>query len=231
MKYCPSCQIKYADETLQFCLQDGTGLLDHSGDAPAPTVAFSESEQETVVRQKPVTSDWVPSRVTENATVQPEAKKSKILPAILLTALVMCVFFGGIFAVWRFLGNNSSDNANGRNKTATPTITPTINMTPTIDRTPVIEKTPAIDRTPPPDGSEMWQPIDYNASLNGERLTYYRGTTVEACRADCEANAKCAGFGLVRAGYYNPSDPPMCYLLSKVTSSTPSTCCISAIKK
>jgi hypothetical protein len=212
MKYCPSCRIKYADDSLRFCLQDGTGLLDDGDNAPAPTVDFSE--RETVVRQKPVTSAFEESRVTQGARVEPAAKNRSSFPAIIVTALVMCVFFGGIIAAWKMLGGSASGNAGSRNKTSTPTITPAI------DRTPVT-----------PDVSERWQPIDYNASLNGERLTYYRGTTPEQCKADCDGNPNCQGFTLIRAGVYNPSDPPMCYLLSQVTSSTPSSCCISAIKK
>jgi hypothetical protein len=209
MKYCPSCQNRYTDDSLQFCLQDGTGLLEYADGSLMPTQDFSE--RETVVRQKPETFDWRPTLVTQGARIEPEVKKSNTIPAVIITALTMCVFFGGIFAVWQMLGSSSSDNADVKNKFPTPTITPTINQTPTVN--------------------EKWQPIDYNASLNGERLTYYRGTTPEKCMADCDENPKCAGFGLVRAGAYNPDDPPMCYLLSKVTSSTPSSCCISAIKK
>lgn len=213
MKYCPSCQSTYADDQLRFCLQDGTGLLDYTNTAPAPTVAFSETE--TVVRQKPATSAWQPSRATqEDARLEPSAKKSGVILAIAVTVLVMCLFFGGIFAAWQMLGGRVSDNSNNLDKTPAPTITPTINKTPSA-----------------PNVSQLWHPTDYNASLTGENLTYYRGTTPEQCKKDCEKNPDCKGFGLIRAGFYNPDDPPMCYLLSKVTGSTPSPCCISAIKK
>jgi hypothetical protein len=210
MKYCPSCQNTYADDSLRFCLQDGTGLLDYADNAPAPTVDFSE--RETVVRQKPVTSALQQSRVTQDGRFEPEAKKSNSFPAIIVTVLVMCAFFGGIIVAWKMLSGKASDKVD-------------VNIyTPTI--------TPAIDRTPfTPDVNERWQPIDYNASLNGTNLTYYRGTTPEQCKADCDRNSKCKGFTLIRAGAYNPNDPPMCYLASEVTSSTPSSCCISAIKK
>jgi hypothetical protein len=212
MKYCPSCQITYADDSLRFCLQDGTGLLDYVDNAPAPTVDFSEKE--TVVRQKPVTNAFEQSRLTQGARIEPEAKNKNSFPAIIVTALVMCVLFGGIIAAWKMLGGSASGSADDRNKTSTPTITP------------------AIDRTPDtPEVSERWHPTDYNASLNGERLTYYRGTTPEQCKADCDKNSDCKGFTLIRAGTYNSSDPPMCYLLSEVTGSTASSCCISAIKK
>lgn len=212
MKYCPSCQNTYADESLLFCLQDGTGLLDKADYVPAPTVDFSEKE--TVIRQKPVTFDWQPNRVTQDSTLEPAAKKSNVIPAVIVTVLVMCVFFGGIFLVWQNFGSSASDNSNKRDKIATPTTTPAIVRTP---------DTPFVD--------EGWQPTDNNASLNGERLTYYRGTSSDQCKADCSTNPDCKGFTLIRAGVYNPSDPPMCYLLSKVTSSTPTSCCISAIKK
>lgn len=212
MKYCPSCQNTFADDSLRFCLQDGTGLLDYADNAPAPTVDYSE--RETVVRQKPSTSAWQPNRVTQDTPREPEAKKSSAIPAVVVTILVMCLFFGGVFVAWQMLGGSASDNSNSRDKTSTPTITPTINRTPST-----------------PDVNELWQPTDNNASLTGENLTYYRGTTPEQCKKDCENNPDCKGFGLIRAGFYNASDPPMCYLLSEVTGSTPSPCCISGVKK
>ncbi|MBK9155167.1 MAG: hypothetical protein IPM25_13275 [Chloracidobacterium sp.] len=69
-----------------------------------------------------------------------------------------------------------------------------------------------------------------NSNVNGTTLTFYRGTTPEKCQADCGADPKCKAFGLVKAGYYNPTDPPMCYLVAEVTFLNPSDCCISAVK-
>ncbi len=207
MKYCPRCQNTYTDDSLQFCLQDGTVLRGSADNLPMPTQDFSE--RETVVRQKAETFELPPTRVTQGARIEPEAKKSNTILAIIITALAMCIFFGGAFVVWRML--SVSDKVDIKINTPTPTITPTINNTPSVN--------------------DRWQPIDFNASLDGERLTFYRGTTHEKCKADCDENPKCAGFGLVRAGFYNANDPPMCYLLSKVTGSTPSACCISGVKK
>ena len=156
MKYCPSCQNRYTDDSLRFCLQDGTGLLEYADSSLMPTQDFSE--RETVVRQIPNTFDLSQSRVTQGARIAPEAKKSNTIPAIIGTAFIMCVFFGGVFVIWRMLNNSVSDKVDITIKTPTPTITPTINNTPNVN--------------------ERWQPIDYNASLNGERLTYYRGSTM-----------------------------------------------------
>lgn len=220
MKYCPSCQTTYADESLRFCLQDGTGLRDFSGNEPLPTQDMRELE--TVVRQIPVTSDWEPNRITDGAAIQPEVKKTKTLLTVIVTALVMCIFFGGIAVVWLVLGNNdvSADKTENTNKTNARTTTPVNTDQEKQNKRP----------NSSPDGM-VWEPLDNNASLNGDRLTYYRGTTPEQCQKDCAANPNCRAFTLIRAGAYNPQDPPMCYLLSKVTGSTPHSCCISGIKK
>lgn len=79
--------------------------------------------------------------------------------------------------------------------------------------------------------SSIWAPLNAQASLNGTNLTFYRGTTYESCMADCDRNAKCRGFALIRAGFYDRNDPPMCYLASAVTGASASRCCISAVKK
>lgn len=210
MKICPTCKSTYTDETLRFCLQDRTELVSsNTGNYPTQFLP----EMETVVRPNPATADWDKGRVTQ-ATVEPEAKRSNTLLIVALTAVVMSVLFGGIAAVWLLSGSDSSKTGSGLNSNhKTPIVMPTISANANTDA-----------RT-------AWEPIDFNASLNGDRLTYYRGTTHERCQSDCDADPKCRAFGLVRAGFYNPEDPPMCYLLTKVTGSVPSACCISGIKK
>lgn len=89
---------------------------------------------------------------------------------------------------------------------------------------------PPVTPTPTP-RVERWGPTNESASLNGQRLTYYRGTTAAQCKADCDRNPRCKAFTLIRAGAYNPSDPPMCYLMSVATEMVPHACCISAIKR
>ena len=41
MKSCPSCDLKYADDTLQFCLSDGTGLIVYSNEPEEPPTVFA----------------------------------------------------------------------------------------------------------------------------------------------------------------------------------------------
>ena len=89
---------------------------------------------------------------------------------------------------------------------------------------------PPVTQTPTPT-SERWGPTNESASLKGERLTYYRGTTAAQCKADCDRNPRCQGFTLIRAGTYNPNDAPMCYLMTVVTEMVPTANHISAIKR
>jgi len=214
MKYCPNCQTQYTDDSLRFCLEDGTSLLSSSGkNSQMPTQTFDETE--TVVRRNQAPSGWEQSQVTRVAALQPKVKKSNLPLIVILTALTLFVFFGGAAGVWLLLIGGSSEvkvlpnNNTGTNNTyKSPSPTPTSIV----------------------NSGTGWEPINNQASLNGTRLTYYRGTTAKQCQADCDKNLKCKAFTLIRAGAYNPSDPPMCCLISKVTGSATSSCCISAIK-
>ncbi|HEY8563637.1 MAG TPA: hypothetical protein VIL74_24875 [Pyrinomonadaceae bacterium] len=121
MKQCPTCKSNYTDDTLQFCLQDGSPLQ------PAPG-AFDESsvygEQETVVSGRPsnqidpppVTSPtaWNPNQYESNAAVQPAAKKSNATVAVFLTVFVMLLLFSfvGIGAWLYFRGATPDDRGN-----------------------------------------------------------------------------------------------------------------------
>ena len=68
MKQCPTCGTNYADDTLRFCLEDGTPLTD-------------ESDQETVVRpgdRGSYITEQVPSNIT---TPGRDATRNEIPPA------------------------------------------------------------------------------------------------------------------------------------------------------
>lgn len=49
MKSCPSCNLKYADDTLQFCLNDGTQLAEFA-DPDEPATVFSSVATQTAER-------------------------------------------------------------------------------------------------------------------------------------------------------------------------------------
>ncbi len=51
MKYCPVCQQQYADDTLNFCLEDGSNLLTDEFISNSPTLAFNSSLPELLSRR------------------------------------------------------------------------------------------------------------------------------------------------------------------------------------
>lgn len=223
MKYCPSCQSAYADDSLRFCLEDGAVLRSYAGNSQLPTQDLSE--RETVIRQKPVTSDWEQSRITRVAAIRPETKRFNQLPAVILTALTMCVVFGGLTGAWLWISGGNAEyktnfNSDSKNRESSPVKT-------NANTGKRIQNNKTGSRI---DEFTVWEPINDNVSLNGENLTYYRGTTVERCRADCGANPLCKGFTYIKAGGYNAGDPPMCYLAAEITHAAAHACCISAVK-
>jgi hypothetical protein len=173
MKHCPTCKTNYADVTLQFCLEDGTPLVGLH-DSQAPTVAFTETEAETVVRSNepaptraavPETERWEQpaSQVTQvpppqfqfQSPPQSQPKKSNTAVAVLVTALVMLLLFGGIFGAWLLFRGSGTDGAkntidvNIYTPNVSPTVSPgetiTPSPTPSGTITPTITPTPSFD--------------------------------------------------------------------------------------
>ena len=114
MKQCPTCQSQYTDDTLQFCLQDGS---------PLHFVGVN-SEQETVVAGRPSSqintppvtnpTGWNPNQYSSNAGVQPAEKKSNATMAVFITVFVMLLLFSfaGIAAWIYYRGGKTDDNGN-----------------------------------------------------------------------------------------------------------------------
>jgi hypothetical protein len=121
MKQCPSCQSQYTDDTLQFCLQDGTPLQFAPG---LPEKTLSYGEQETVVGNRQsnqintpnVTNPtgWNPQQYSSNAGFQPPEKKSGAPVAVFLTAFVMLLLFSfASIGAWLYLrGARPDENTN-----------------------------------------------------------------------------------------------------------------------
>jgi hypothetical protein len=118
MKQCPTCQSQYTDDTLQFCLQDGSPLQLVSG-SQGKTVALGE--QETVVTNRQSSqinaphvtnpTDWNPQQYSSNAGFQPVEKKSNPTVAVLLTAFVMLLLFSFVgIGAWLYLRGATSDD-------------------------------------------------------------------------------------------------------------------------
>ena len=130
MKICPSCKTQYPDDTLQFCLQDGTPLA-WAESPDMPTVVIGETE--TVVSRAgqgrmsipvndPNSPAWQPSQVTRVATAVPEKKGLNTALAVVLTALGMIVLFGivGLAALVFWKNSQQASVSNTANTTNLP---------------------------------------------------------------------------------------------------------------
>ncbi|MDQ3635578.1 MAG: hypothetical protein M3405_13870 [Acidobacteriota bacterium] len=169
MKYCPNCENIYADDTLQYCLQDGSPLTDESNkNSDIPMVTLQE--QETVVSSrepdqiKVDLNDNPPVQVireerqsVRTPVIQPEPKKSNTLFLVLATGLLTLLVFGlaGIGAYFYLNKNNKNselakDANSATNKNSSESIKkPAENLA---SETPEIEDTP--EKTPTPDEPE-----------------------------------------------------------------------------
>ncbi len=105
MKICPKCGNTYDDETLNFCLEDGSVLNrsdTYAGQEPPPTV---------MMPQTPLTADHPPFRTNEQTLESgaPQytmpAKKSRTWVWVLLILFVLVMVCGGGFAGLIFLGS------------------------------------------------------------------------------------------------------------------------------
>lgn len=152
MKFCPNCRTQYSDDSLQYCLQDGTPLSAASDSSEPPTVAFGEPETVIKARQVEPIRFEIPERNRQNfetnrdvntSNFQPEPKRSNTFTIVLATAFVMLLLFSivGTGAYFLFLRKpeiaqnntntaNQSANANTKpnaNKSPSPTATPNAN--------------------------------------------------------------------------------------------------------
>lgn len=145
MKRCLKCNQTYADEHLNYCLNDGAALI-------------VEGEEQTVVVQK-----------------SPPRKKSRILLWILLSVLLILPFVGLIagFLIYKYIGPSENIITKGQNN-ANLSPSPTEKTTPRIARTvpPSVEETssPKTEETKPSptvDTSEAITPIAWSTTGAG----------------------------------------------------------------
>lgn len=167
MKICPQCQTTYADESLQFCLEDGSRLATLANQSSQmPTQSFSE-EETVVARSQPT---WEQSRVTQISGIQPQTSKSNNTTAVLVTVLIMTLIFsvGGVGAWIYFrkaqpeivqnINTKSSPQTNNSNAKFSPT--PTISASPSATNADaysndIFKKTPSATPTPDVDSEQI----------------------------------------------------------------------------
>jgi eukaryotic-like serine/threonine-protein kinase len=100
MKRCPECRRDYHDDSLLYCLDDGTALLDGPASGDEPATAILTSESATRIHG---TQDALPG--STSTAVENAGSNRKLLIAAVLGVLVVAAI--GIGAYW-FVGNKTS---------------------------------------------------------------------------------------------------------------------------
>ncbi len=192
MKQCPSCQTKYTDDTLKFCLQDGTPLISPANpETEMPTVAFTDSETLVSPRQverldipveKSNTRDWQPSQETQVSAFEPKPKKSNAFFIVALTAFVMLLLFGGAIGTWFYLKNRKTDVVqNNKNKAAiNQGIIPQENLNKGVSPSPTVADSPSPSPSPTPTATPV-------SNFNPEQVKREVSEKIDAWKRATEA--------------------------------------------
>lgn len=182
MKNCPACNTQYSDDTLSFCLQDGTPLV--APDVDTPTVVLGETE--TVARQArihvplndPNSAAWPQSQVTHVATAMPEQNRSNTPIVIAIVAVGLLVLLGivGLAAVM-FLKNAATSTVANANTNTISNGNLSSRAFPTPQMSPVVTPTLAASTPyPTPMSSPAATPPPPRSSYAGTtRLKFARG--------------------------------------------------------
>ncbi|HTH38807.1 MAG TPA: hypothetical protein VL572_12605 [Pyrinomonadaceae bacterium] len=155
MKICPNCHTQYTDDTLRFCLQDGSPLTAVSATQQS-TVSRAGQEVETVAREPD--GSVITQLKRDSQVTRVTGHKTKSRPSVVLwiaAAAFLFMFLGGIVALgfWLYFKDRppvaaNLANRNGNRNGVTPmNINPNL-ATPT--RTPLDTSTPAATATVPP---------------------------------------------------------------------------------
>lgn len=209
MKQCPTCHSQYTDDTLQFCLQDGSPLY----------LAGTHGEQETIVSGRPSNqtsappatnpTGWNPNQYSSNPSLQTTEKRSGATMAVFVTVFVMLLLFSfvGIGAWLYFRGAANDDSGNifiakrsnsntASNTTAVPTKpTPLATTTPLTSANTTTNSAPVDKEQIKRDVSQRvysWKSaaearnLDSYMSHYASTVDYYnkRGASVGSVRAD-----------------------------------------------
>jgi Tol biopolymer transport system component len=122
MKQCPKCSRVYADETLNFCLDDGEWLLPDSQNAEAPTALISGSGSAAAPTKQTLSAAGESTIVqTPRPSVETSARPYKTPVVIAVGILIIA---GLVFGLNRFLASRSSSSVNAGLKVSPLTSSP-----------------------------------------------------------------------------------------------------------
>jgi hypothetical protein len=143
MKQCPACRSQYTDDTLQYCLQDGTPLETYTPDPNEGTWRSVEPEEETVVSERRRAETPVAYPVDRNEIRRPASspeRKSRTGLLVFATAaatLLVLALAGAGYLIFSRGGRQDTARTNAnvnvtvvRTPESTPTPSPTASPSP-----------------------------------------------------------------------------------------------------
>ncbi|MEO7674507.1 MAG: tetratricopeptide repeat protein [Pyrinomonadaceae bacterium] len=106
MKRCPECRRDYYDDTLLYCLDDGTALLDGPASDELATAILRGSELPRESRTKPQVNTTAQTAIFPSGITEPSKRAfdKRLLAAPFLLAIIV---LGGFFG-YRYLGSSAS---------------------------------------------------------------------------------------------------------------------------
>ncbi len=112
MKICPRCQKTYADDNLNFCLEDGT-ILEHEGQGLPETVQMNQvrmtQPQPTPHSAPGSQSQWgAPQQYSE----QPRKSSKAWVWVLLILGAVVLLCGGGLIGFLAYIGSQANNTAN-----------------------------------------------------------------------------------------------------------------------
>src|SRR5829696_3942906 len=107
MKRCPDCRRNYYDETLLYCLDDGTALLEGPGSEGGRTAVLSSGEFADEARTRPLISstggarDRIATADVATARATPAGRNKVAIGAIVAAAVAIAVGVGVVIYKYR----------------------------------------------------------------------------------------------------------------------------------
>jgi hypothetical protein len=210
MKVCPTCQSRYTDDTLLYCLQDGSALVSDESQNPAPTVAYT-GELETVVKNRQAdTSSHSQEPQTHvqqmggTAEYQTQPKTSNTALILIIALLAMILVFGAIgIGAWLYFSKGKPETVDininpPENKKTNTNVNSAAFPSPNVSKTPFEEKPPTPNVNPEEVKREVantinsWKSLAESRNLSAymnnyaDTIDYYnkKGASISTVRAD-----------------------------------------------
>jgi len=166
MKQCPACRSQYTDDTLQYCLQDGTPLESFDPDPDEGVWKTAVPEEETIVserkRSQPPVQYPPPAEPVRQRAVEPRQRKSRTGLLVFATALGTLLLLGLVGAGYLIFSRGGRQNTSRTDTNVNVTVARTPEATPSLS--PTASPSPAsnsenVNAAPTPDTAEIGREV------------------------------------------------------------------------